>query len=577
MQTGIVIAIIVTVGLVLIYGTWYIFKKTKSHKTQKKVNEATATIVFRLLKTLNCKYETEDTDSGKRVEFDFQGGSFKIIIDNDNPYVKLLFLHFFDANIEKLDLIRHLCNELNCRLRTSKYVYTINEEGNNIHIHITSSILLLNEIPELEQYFETYLTENFDVKRYFIEQYRDITGQSKELNTDDIEKLRSEKQRELFLLREQEFSHQENNWKWRLNETKTLTLGQLIEKVFDIQGIEISQLKIVTNRLDIVTERDDAFKYDILSAVILDENGNISFATEEAALIVLYKTGFREKENDSKKITINLKAEGLTDMTLYVRVTCYNEPCSINKDTSLNSAQNSATVYTFLTAFDKSSDNQKMIEFEYMWNDAKEKAESGKMSDLSNEQLLIYNCTHPSLGYNLYWGKLYFRDERYYEALLHLENAYYNLQAIFYSINDSRKESFYEICYLVGFCYCELLQYQKAYFFLDIVFNQNTITYTEEYINCLVNSKDFRAIHIIDNLFAHIEQQKKESEDDPHPNLINFTNFLRRRKAYTHIDLGQMDEAEEIFKSMIQEPENSDYALSELAYIQKIKGLKQNE
>ena len=40
---------------------------------------------------------------------------------------------------------------------------------------------------------------------------------------------------------------------------------------------------------------------------------------------------------------------------------------------------------------------------------------------------------------------------------------------------------------------------------------------------------------------------------------------------FVRIELGRLDEAEEIFKAMLDEPGNSDYALEELAYIQRLK------
>jgi tetratricopeptide (TPR) repeat protein len=77
---------------------------------------------------------------------------------------------------------------------------------------------------------------------------------------------------------------------------------------------------------------------------------------------------------------------------------------------------------------------------------------------------------------------------------------------------------------------------------------------------------------IIDRLLEQINiQNKKESEEEINPALVSFVNFLRRRKAYAYIDLGRLDEAENVFKSMLEEPENSDYALNELAYIQTLR------
>ena len=51
----------------------------------------------------------------------------------------------------------------------------------------------------------------------------------------------------------------------------------------------------------------------------------------------------------------------------------------------------------------------------------------------------------------------------------------------------------------------------------------------------------------------------------------SFVNFLRRRKAYLLINLGRYEEARTLLQILLQDPENSDFALNELAYIQKKK------
>ena len=46
---------------------------------------------------------------------------------------------------------------------------------------------------------------------------------------------------------------------------------------------------------------------------------------------------------------------------------------------------------------------------------------------------------------------------------------------------------------------------------------------------------------------------------------------MKRRKAFLLVSLHRYDEAEAILTKMLNEPENSDFALNELAYIQKNK------
>ena len=99
------------------------------------------------------------------------------------------------------------------------------------------------------------------------------------------------------------------------------------------------------------------------------------------------------------------------------------------------------------------------------------------------------------------------------------------------------------------------------------------VTYTEEYINTLVNSRDFRAIDVIDNLLIEMQNAQAAVDDDEEAqgHVMGFINFLKRRKAYVYIEFERYDEAEKLLRKMLDEPENSDFAISELAYIQKLR------
>ena len=76
-----------------------------------------------------------------------------------------------------------------------------------------------------------------------------------------------------------------------------------------------------------------------------------------------------------------------------------------------------------------------------------------------------------------------------------------------------------------------------------------------------------------------IAKQAQETDDDDAPDeerpdmaqLNAFAGFIRRRKAYLLVSLGRYDEAERLLKTLLDDPDNSDFALSELAYIQQKK------
>ena len=161
-------------------------------------------------------------------------------------------------------------------------------------------------------------------------------------------------------------------------------------------------------------------------------------------------------------------------------------------------------------------------------------------------------------------------QERYVEALKHFENAFYAMRTSALDMNSRQRETFSELCYKIGFCHTELRHFDKAFYFLDLLCDNGNIRHNSELVNCLVNGKDVRAFSVIDGLIKTINEHI-ENDEDMNDNIVSFFNFLKRRKAYALIDFGKIQEAEEAFTAMLEEPENSDYALQELAYIQNLK------
>ena len=91
-------------------------------------------------------------------------------------------------------------------------------------------------------------------------------------------------------------------------------------------------------------------------------------------------------------------------------------------------------------------------------------------------------------------------------------------------------------------------------------------------MNCLINLGDHRALMAIDSILEDLRSSLSEDEDDEieHP-LRPFLQFLYRRKSYVLIELRRLDEAEEILRQMMDDPESADFALDELAYIQQLR------
>ena len=127
-----------------------------------------------------------------------------------------------------------------------------------------------------------------------------------------------------------------------------------------------------------------------------------------------------------------------------------------------------------------------------------------------------------------------------------------------------------ETAYKLGFCYNELGLNKQAFYYLDLMANDGNIRHTMEFVNSMANCKDLRLFNYTEEIMEEIKRNFSENDDLP-DNIKDFINFLRRRRGYAFIDFNQLDKAEKIFTHMLEEEENADYAINELAYIKKLR------
>ena len=87
----------------------------------------------------------------------------------------------------------------------------------------------------------------------------------------------------------------------------------------------------------------------------------------------------------------------------------------------------------------------------------------------------------------------------------------------------------------------------------------------------MVNSGDVRALSYIDQLMTQMrmENELNDEDEEPQEHITKFMNFLKRRQAYLLIERRQYNKAKTILNELLDDPESSDFAINELAFIQK--------
>ncbi|WP_455540324.1 hypothetical protein [Prevotella fusca] len=521
-------------------------------------------IVSKALKALNCTGVWREEKEAVIVRFDFQSGHFGIHISNQHPQVELSFLFFAETEVNDINIVRHVCNQFNLNSDGPRFSYTINEETNVIDLHILRTLLLDDD--RAKEILSSAMVDSFAWQSAFVRNLNEVKRDAKNSDTNDIERAVKDLSRDFFLLREQELRHQKTAPRWRQNDKDAATLSQWMDKVFGMVDAVFSELTVVTEGLTVINDRDTIASYNLSEALIADG----SFVRQKVMLDLIFF--LPSHPTTRRRMTFSIQQADSCDDVLYYQVVATLLPLPSAAGRPLHSREMQVVSRSVLLAYDLRTTKQLQDEFVYMWKEAKSKIANGEGNQLTEEQQVIANVVNMDAGQFVYRGRALYRQKRYYEAVATLENAFRLLHAGFQKLGKGERDIFFEICYMLGFCYNELRQYERAYYYLTFTIGLNRAVYAEEYVNCLVNMGDFRSLMSIDNILEELRNSvPDDDEEELDPLLRPFLQFLYRRKAYVLIELRRLDEAEQLLRQMVDDPENSDFALDELAYIQRLR------
>ena len=521
-------------------------------------------IVSKALKALNCTGEWRKEGDAALVRYTFQSGHFGIRIIGNCPQVELSYLFFAEAEMKDINIVRHVCNHFNLNSTGPRFSYTINEETNIIDMHILTPLLLDDD--RAKDILSSAMVDMFLWQNSFIRSLTDVKKDAKSSATSDLEWSEKEVARDFFLLREQELRHQKKGAEWRQNDKEAATLKQWMDKVFGYVDVVFSELTVITDAVMVINDREYIATYNLSDTLI----ANGSFVRQKAMLDLVFF--LPAHPTTRRRMTFSIQqADGCEDV-LYYQVVATLLPLPSGIGRPLHSKEVQVQSHSVLLAYDLRSTKQLQDEFVYMWKEAKSKVANGEENQLTEEQRLIANVESVDAARFVYRSRTLHRQKRYYEAISCLENAYRLLNSNIDKKSLEERNLFLEVCYMLGFCYNELQQYDRAYYYLTFVTGVNRTLYAEEYVNCMIYLGDYRSLMTIDGILEDlhnsiVEDEEGEVEQSVHP----FLQFLYRRKAYVLVELHRFDEAEEMLRQMIDDPESGDFALDELAYIQQLR------
>lgn len=502
-------------------------------------------VLQRMLGNLQAKWESNPfADKGESdFHIHYQRGDFHVLTTEDRHLVHIHFLFFHEAPLGQLDNVRDACNKFNQAHPDFKVVYSLQPESHRIHLHVLTSFRLTLWNPTLESDFAETLSLCFECAR----SYRRILDGILDEDVNNLEEKRAFYRREVFLANETEMKLEAGDW--RAYDTRRLTLGDALFMLLDTDDIRPQRLSVVTDEQRVLDHPDDILKLDLTALLTDTEAENLRFLRQQATLVLEANPHGEQQQT----FILHLGAESETDDVLYMRLTFVQPDRPLGLDHSYASREHGSAASSFLISYSKESARERQAEFDYIWQETRMR--QGANKELTDEQRFVTMCEEPETAYNLYWGYRFYLAKRYYEALLHLENAYYALRDDFAHLTKRQRSMFFDLAFYLGQCCLQLHMPIRAYYYLDGLFNRNNLSYTQGYINALVASHDYRSLDIVDNVLVNLQRvyDEQEADEEHKRKLFAFLLFLRRSKAKLLLRAERLDDAEQLLHDLRKE------------------------
>ncbi len=124
------------------------------------------------------------------------------------------------------------------------------------------------------------------------------------------------------------------------------------------------------------------------------------------------------------------------------------------------------------------------------------------------------------------------------------------------------------VCFRICFCFMEQKDYPRAFFYIDQVRGNNTDCFME-WINVYVNSERIDALGIVEYYAKESSRVREIFQEDEDFNKV--MDFLERRLGYLYLQVGQYEDAREVFTRLLDNPASSQFAREELEYLDEIE------
>lgn len=555
--------LLIGAGIGLLIGV--IFRHLMDDKPPKTIKEQTPGDIFRALGAVT-KNDYDDEDGSRHTYVvEYQGDYFLFLFHKDSPWVILRFFGFKECAYEHLHKAYAAANNINITQGAwSCGISKMESDTDGTPILTASLEYLFSCVGNLEQMkdeLQVLMGTAFSLARDFSAELDKAIQEAEEKDEQFFTDYTFNNK--LAMISRQLEAHHTDDETEEESTKFFLSVRQLVQLYENVDFGCLLSLKIV---------QGDSVEHitDISTITVFDVRDYIRQHAEPTSLssiVLIY-------EFELQTLFVNLtKAKGSTDNTLYYIVNVVRSGSELDKFMDNRVRLSSRTMLEVRL----SDEDKEAWEVKYMIDDAMDKVNSGRENELTDEQRLAVAHTNPTIQSDLYWGKKFFNQRCYYQALYHFNRVFCAFR--FLPINEWHEDLravFFDVSYYIGFIYADLGMNVRACYYLNIARESNRIDYIEEFVNCLCNMRDLSALQLVVSYINDIREKMSANEAEIE-RLMPMFQFFQRRHLYLLVEYKKWDDAEIQANYMIQNDMDVEFAYDELEHIRRMREKEEKE
>ena len=503
---------------------------------------------------------------GKGTLVLYQGGYFWIYFSDDVKWMDIAYSNFAQYKVEHANRVLMAANHTNDDLVGWKAVIrTADPDGMEeepLSACLSYRLSLTGTSAEIAERVKTMFQQAFMVARYFSDKVSEIIKEADDMDEYTILDM-AFRQKVNRAIRLVDLGHKEELGEEIPEKCDTAMLFNLFN---DSELGCLQRMTIVCGEcLEVCKELSRITDFDIREYIRSKAN---PADVKDLTLLI---------EFEQQNVMVHLRQEDCsTDKSLFYRMTVTRSGTDADH---LHICQSSDCFRTLMEVRLEGAESD-YWEAKFMIDDAMDKVDAGRESELSDEQRLLLSVSGNTARSDLYWATRYYNKGCYFQSLFHFNRVFHYIASHWGQLDEKTRELYFEVCLYIGFIYMELNMKDRAFYYLFHARSTNSLSAIREFTNCICNMNDPGTIAYIKSTLNNVleELNKQDDEEQVDESLMSFYRFLNRRLAYSLIEANELEEAETLLNKMVAGGEDVEFAKEELAFIRRRKEeMKKNE